>query len=87
MVEVPGWDGVEAKTTNTAGNYSQVDIIRGDPCHPVEVGHGLNNVVGEPEVDEHGTKAVHEPPHSRDGPAVYDLVGLGVEGTLWRYWG
>jgi hypothetical protein len=75
-------EGIEAKTANTASDCSQVDIVRGNPGHPVEVGHGLNDVAGEPEVDEHGTKTVHEPPHPRDRPAVNDSVGLGMEGSL-----
>jgi hypothetical protein len=85
LIPVPGGNGVEAKTTDTASDCSQVDIVRGEPRHPVEVGQRLDDVVREPEVDEHRKKAVHEPPHSGDGPAVYDLVGLGVEGTLWQF--
>jgi hypothetical protein len=82
LVPVPGGEGVETKTADTTGYRSQLDIIGGDPGHPVEIGHGLNDVVGEPKVDEHGNKAVHEPSHPRDSPPVSDLVGLGMEGTL-----
>lgn len=82
LVPIPGGEGINAKTAETAGNRSQLDIIGGDPGHPVEIGHGLNDVVWEPEVDEHGRKAVHEPPHLRDGPSVNDLVGLCMEGAL-----
>ena len=82
LAPVPGGEGVEAKTANTASDCSQVDVIRGDPGHPIEVGHGLDDVAGEPEVDEHGTEAIHEPPHPRDGPAVNDSVGPGMEGSL-----
>jgi len=82
LVPVKGGEGVDAKATNTASNRSQVEVIRGDPGYPVEVGHGLNDVVGEPEIDEHCAEAVHKPPHPRDGPAVNDLVSLRVEGTL-----
>ena len=82
MVPVKGGDGVDAKATDTASNRGQVDVIRGDPGHPVEVGHGCDDVVGEPEVDEHCAEAVHKPPHPRDGPTVNDLVGLRVEGAL-----
>ena len=81
LVPIPGGEGIEAKTANTASDCSQVDVIRSDPGHPVEVGHGLDDVVGEPEVDEHGTKAVHEPPYPRDRPAVSGFV-LHVECTL-----
>ena len=84
LIPVKSGDGIEAKATNTACNRGQVDIIWGDPGHPVKVGHGLDDVVGEPEVDEHRAEAVHKPPHPRDGPAVSDLVSLHVEGTLWR---
>ena len=82
LVPVPGWEGVETKAADSAGDSSQGDVIRGDPGHPVEVGHGHNNVVGEPEVDEHGAKTVKEPPHPRDGPTVDGLIDLGMEGTL-----
>ena len=53
LAPVPGGEGVEAKTTNAASDCSQVDVVWGDPGHPVEVGHGLDDVVGEPGVDEH----------------------------------
>ena len=82
LVPVPSWERVKAKTADTASNCSQVDVFWGDPGHPAEVGHGLNDVPREPEVDEHSTKTVHEPPHPRDGPAVSDLVGLGMECLL-----
>ena len=82
LVPVPSREGVEAEATYGAGNGSHVDIVRGDPGNPVEVGCGLNDVVGEPEVDEHGAEAVHEPPHPRGGPAIDRVVGLGVKGTL-----
>ena len=82
LVPVPSREGVEANTINAAGNRSQVDIIRGNPCHPVEVGHGLDNVAGEPEVDKHYAETVHEPLHPRGRPVVNDSVGLSVEGSL-----
>ena len=87
LVPVPGREGVQAKTANTASDCGQIDVIRGDPGHPVEIGHGLNDVGGKPVVDEHGAKTVHEPPHSRDRPAINDSVGLGMEGSLRRVWG
>ena len=46
MVPVKSGDGVETKTANTAGNCGQDDVIWGDPGHPVEIGHGLDDVVG-----------------------------------------
>ena len=82
LIPVPGRDGVEAKTATAASQRSQHDITRGNPGNPVEIRHGLGDVVGEPEVDKHGAEAVHEPPHPRDGPAINWVVGLGVEGTL-----
>jgi hypothetical protein len=82
LAPVPGREGVEAETANTASDCSQVDVVRSDPGHPVEVGHGLDDVAGEPEVDEHNAKAVYEPPHPRDRPAVNDSVDLGMEGSL-----
>ena len=42
----------------------------------------MDDVVGEPEVDEHGGETVHEPFHLGDLPAVDDVIGLGVEGTV-----
>ena len=42
----------------------------------------MEDVVGEPEIDEHGDKAAHEPPHSRDYPAVSYIVGFGMEGAV-----
>jgi hypothetical protein len=81
---VPGREGVEAETANTTSNCGQVDVVRGDPGHPVEVRHGLNDVAWEPEVDEHRTKTIYEPLHPRDRPAVNDSVGLGMEGSLRR---
>jgi len=64
LAPVKGRDGIEAKTSDATGNRGQVDVIWGNPSHPVEVGHGLDNVVGEPEVDKHCAEAVHKPPHS-----------------------
>ena len=86
LVPVPGRERVEAETAYSASDSGYVDIIRSNPRYPVEVGYGLNDVVGEPEVDEHGAEAIHEPPHPRDCPAVGRLVGLGVESTLRGLW-
>jgi hypothetical protein len=63
LAPVPSREGVEAKAANAASDCGQVDVVWGNPGHPVEVGHGLDDVAGEPEVDEHGAKTVHEPPH------------------------
>ena len=63
LAPVPGWEGVETKTAKIASNCSQVNVIRGNPGHPIEVGHGLDDIAGEPGVDEHSTKTVREPPH------------------------
>ena len=82
LAPVPGREGVEANTTNAASDRSQADVVWGNPGHPVEVGHGLDEIAGEPGVDEHGAETIHEPSHPRDGPAVNDPVGLGMEGSL-----
>ena len=58
LIPVPCGDGVEAKTATAASNRSQDDIIRGNPGNPVEIGHNLDEIVGEPEVDKHGAEAV-----------------------------
>jgi hypothetical protein len=81
-VPVQGREGVETKTAKSASNCSQVNVIRGNPGHPAEVGHGLDDIAGEPGVDEHSTKTVHEPPHPRYSPAINDSVGFSVEGLL-----
>ena len=82
LVPVKGGEGVNAEAADTASNRGQDDVIRADPSDPVEVGHGLDDVVGKPEVDEHCAEAVHEPPQPRDGPAVGRLVALRMESTL-----
>jgi hypothetical protein len=51
LAPVPGREGVETKTANTTSNCSQVDVVRGNPGDPVEVGHGLNDVAGKRGVD------------------------------------
>jgi hypothetical protein len=82
LVPVPGREGIEAKATNAASDCSQVDVVRSDPGDPVEVGHGLNDVAGEPEEDGHSEETPHKPPHPRDRPAIHDSVGLGMESSL-----
>lgn len=84
LIPVKGGEGVKADAADTAGNRGQNDVGRFDPSDPVEVGHGPDDVVREPEVDEHCAEAVHEPPQPRDGPAVCGLVALRVESTLQR---
>lgn len=84
LIPVKGGERVKADATDTAGNRGQDDVGRFDPSHPVEVGHGLDDVVGEPEIDEHCAEAIHEPPQPRDGPAVGGFVALRVESALYR---
>jgi len=42
----------------------------------------LDDVIGEPEVDEHGGETIHEPSHPGDCPAVDYFVGLRVKCTV-----
>ena len=42
----------------------------------------MDDVAGEPEVDEHSNETVHEPPHSGDYPAIGNSIGVGVEGAV-----
>ena len=81
-VPIEGGEGVQPQTGYAAGNRSEFNVLRGNPSDPVEVRHRLEDVVGEPEVDEHGDKTVREPPHPGDRPAVDYVVGLSVEGAV-----
>ena len=82
LVPIEGGDGVQPQTGDATGDRSELDILWGDPGDPVEVRHRLDDVVGEPEVDEHGGETVHEPSHSRDRPAIDHVIGPGMEGTV-----
>ena len=42
----------------------------------------MEDVVGKPEIDEHGNETVHEPPDPRNPPAIDGIVGLDVEGAV-----
>ena len=74
LVPIPGGERVQSQTTVGAGDSSQVDVLGSDPGGPVEVGHGSDEVVGEPEVDEHGDEAVCEPPHPGHTPSICGSV-------------
>jgi len=74
-------DWIQSQTGHATGNRSKLNILGGNPGDPVEVRHRLDDVVGEPEVGEHGGETVHAPTYSGDLPAVDHVIGLGVEGT------
>ena len=61
-----------------------MDVLGGDPSGPVEVGHGSDEVVGEPKVDEHGDEAVCEPPHPGHGPSICRSVCSRMESPVQR---
>ena len=61
-----------------------MDVVGSDPGGPVEVRHGSDEVVGEPEVDEHRDETVAEPPHPRHCPSVRGSVCPRVEGLIQR---
>ncbi len=50
-VESRPW--VDTETVEGTGDGSQVTVGRSDPSRPVEVGHSSEDVIREPEVDEH----------------------------------
>lgn len=84
LIPIPSGERVQSQTTVSTGNRSQVDVVGSDPGSPVEVGHSSDEVVGEPEVYEHGAEAVSEPPHPRNLPAIGWSVGFGVESPVER---
>ena len=82
LIPIERGDWVQSQTGPATGNRSELNVLGGNPGNPVEARHRLDDVVGEPEVDEHGGETVHEPFHPGDLPAVDDVIGLGVEGTV-----
>ena len=82
LIPIQGGEGVQSQPSYATGNCSKLNVIWGNPSDPVEVRHRLEDVVREPEVDEHGSEAVHEPPHPGDCPAVDRVVGPDMEGTV-----
>ena len=82
LVPIESGKRIKSKPVHATGNRSEFDVIWGNPSDPIEVRHRLQDIAGEPEVDEHCGEAVHEPPHSRDRPSVGCIVGLGVEGAV-----
>lgn len=61
-----------------------MNVLWRDPCHPVEVTQRLKDVIGEPEVDEHATKAVQEIAQLADLPSIGSGVVFVVESTIQR---
>ena len=82
LVPIPCGERVQTQTTVSTGNGCQVNVIGSDPGCPIEVGHGGDEVVRKPEVDEHGDEAVGEPPHPGNPPTVGRSVGSRVEGPI-----
>jgi len=62
LVPIEGGQGVQSQACHAPGNCCELGIPRRNPGDPVEVRQRLDDVVGEPEVDEHSDKTVHEPP-------------------------
>ena len=79
MVPIESGEGIQSKPGHAASNRSELDVLRGDPTDPTEVRHRLDDIAGEPEVDEHGDETVHEPPHPRNRPTVDYVVSFVVE--------
>jgi len=74
LVPIKGGERVQSQTGHATSNCSKLDVIWGNPSDPVEVRHRLHDVVGEPEVDEHGGETIHEPPHPGHCPAVDHVI-------------
>lgn len=88
-VPVEGRDGVEAETADAASYDAQVGVVGGDPGHPAEVAESNEDVVREPEVEEHGGKGNGEeletrPPPDHSQRAWYRQVAIGVESAVKR---
>jgi len=77
-VWVPTREWVETHAAVRAGDDSEVHIVGGDPGHPVEQTEGLEELVGEPVVDEEDGRGDQETPVTGDLPAV-DGLALVVE--------
>ena len=82
LIPVERRERVQPRTGPATGDRSELNIVGGNPGNPAEVRHRLDDVSGEPIVDEHGCETIHEPSHSGDRPAVDHFIGLGVEGTV-----
>ena len=82
LVPIKGGERIQSQTGHATGNCTELGVMRGNPSDPVEVRHRLYDVVGEPEVDEHGGKTVHEPPHPGHCPAIDHTISFCVKGTI-----
>ena len=82
LVPIKGGERVQSQTGHATSNCTELGVMRGNPSDPVEVRHRLHDVVGKPEVDEHGGKTVHEPPHPGYCPAIDHIISFCVEGTI-----
>ena len=79
LIPIESGEGIQSKPGHAASNRSELDVLRGDPTDPTEVRHRLDDIAGEPEVDEHGDETVHEPPHPRNRPTADYVIGFVVE--------
>src|SRR5882757_8854737 len=82
LVPIEGGKGIQSQAGYAAGDRSKLDVLWSNPGDPIEVSHCLDDIVGEPEVDEHGDKTVHEPSHPGYRPSIGCIVGSVVEGTV-----
>lgn len=73
-IVVEGSPGIEAHASPEASDHSESEVLRGNPRHPVEGAQSLEEVVGDPEVDEHDGEGVEEETVAGKRPAVDDLA-------------
>ena len=78
-VPIEGGEWTESHTSVEASDHAERIVLGGDPSHPVEAMKGLEQLVGQPEVDEHGAKRQEEEVISGQLPSVDDLLGLGYD--------
>lgn len=83
-VPVKRGDGVEQAQAHVgARQHGELEVVRGDPRHPVELRERREEVARQPVVDEHGGGGDEEEAVARDGPAVDLLARLGLgEGAV-----
>ena len=68
--------------TIEARHHGQVEVVWGDPRHPVERTQGRKERVWDPKVQKHGEEGEKKEPVSGQLPAIHDLASL-----LWNYQG
>lgn len=90
-IPVKGRQRIEAQALLDSGYGSEVEVIRRYPRNPVEEAQCREDVVREPEIDEHSGEGSQEEPIARDIPdsvsdrAHYWVVLLVMESLVERY--